>query len=780
MHRGNGKIKVAMVISHASASVGGMQKQALCLASELQSMGLSVSVLSKRDKGVHRNGAPSQETDGEVKFVPLPFTEVQPAWSFLFSFLSWACFNRHSFEIIHAHNTSLGMISSLVGRLFRKKVVVKIPGMNGMRWLNGDTIPRRLRRWILARMADRFVAVSTEAIGPLRQAGIAPEKIVLIPNGVQLNEVPQGLSRAALKKDLIGETDSQVILFVGRLVREKGLERLLNVWASLPHRRQRVLLIIGDGPLRAALEAQAEALGLSPSVRFLGHQPEAIRYYPIADLFVLPSITEGMSNALLEAMAAGVPAIASDAGGNKEVIEDRKSGFLVDWDRTSECAQLLADLLSDVELRQTIGQAARARARAFSMEEVAQRYIHLYRSMLEEASPRAEQPDVAIFFGRPGRSEILAEKLKARGFPVSLYNDRGLAAKYSPVPHSFFPAFFRLLSTRHKIYLTATGFIPSLCLYLNRLLRRSLYILNATGLKSATYKERAEQWPLSGLAERWIYPALMRLSFAGASRIVCNSQYLQRELAARFPRYARKMTTIYNGIEFEKYGSARPASAERPAPRLLAVMTWNYAAKASAAKLLIDAMGPVLEKFPAARLTIAAKASHHGHGREIERYLARVPWRNSIDILYNQNNIPELLAGSDLFVYSTPAESNDSLPRALLEAHAAGLPIVATATAGCPEVVEDGVSGHVVPYKAGAMAERIVALLADPAKRQEMGRRGRERVLRVFSWDNMAEGYARLFLELLSKGPASSGQRVLRESKNTSEIKALDNVRPGP
>ena len=161
-------------------------------------------------------------------------------------------------------------------------------------------------------------------------------------------------------------------------------------------------------------------------------------------------------------------------------------------------------------------------------------------------------------------------------------------------------------------------------------------------------------------------------------------------------------------------------------------------------------MGFITERYPEACLIIAAKTNHSRYAQEIENYLTTRPWRSSIKILYNQTNVTDLLASSDVFVYATPAESNDSLPRAVLEAHAAGLPVVSTATAGCSEVVEDAVTGFLVPYNAKALAARVLDLLSDPCKRQQFGTSGRERVHELFNWDRMGEGYADLFLEIVS------------------------------
>jgi glycosyltransferase involved in cell wall biosynthesis len=366
-------------------------------------------------------------------------------------------------------------------------------------------------------------------------------------------------------------------------------------------------------------------------------------------------------------------------------------------------------------------------------------------------------PDVAIFFGRPTRSHILAEELRTRGVAVTIYNNEGTPGTYTHTPLAFYPALSRLFSTRHQMYLTSSCFVPALSLYFNWLSRGIPYVFNAVGLMSPTYHERSGHRFLGPLAERRLYPALMHRIYAGASAIVCNSQYLQRRLAAEFPQFAAKMLTIYNGIEFDRFASGKPIltnGASSKVANLLAVMTWDHERKSAGARLLIDAMGLIIEKIPEARLTIAAYASHGGYARAIEGYAASRPWGASIDILYNQTNIPDLLASNDLFVYATPVESNDSLPRALLEAHAAALPIVTTATAGCPEVVEDAVTGFLVPYETETLAMRALELLTDPNRQRAMGKLGQEHVRQRFSWQQMGAAYTSLFREIVSgSGP---------------------------
>jgi glycosyltransferase involved in cell wall biosynthesis len=361
-------------------------------------------------------------------------------------------------------------------------------------------------------------------------------------------------------------------------------------------------------------------------------------------------------------------------------------------------------------------------------------------------------PDVGIFFGRPERSEMLACHLRARGFRVTLYGHRGTPGAYVPVRWALPSALRQLLATRHDAYLTGLSFVPSFSLYLNRLARGLPYIFNATGDKAVMYRERARRWPVPRLAERVLYPSLTDRVLAGASAIVCNSRYLEGRLGAQFLAYRHKMTTIYNGIDFDRFASGRRISIDgvpRGAPTLLAVMSWSCAAKADGGRLLIDAMGGITRRVPNARLVIAANVAHRGYADANEAYLATWPWRDAVTILYNHPAVQDLLASADMFVYATP-EGNDSLPRALLEAHAAGLPVVTTATAGCQEVVADSVTGLVVPYDADAIARRAVALLEDADTRRRFGQEGQARVRDIFSWDRMADGYADVIHHILS------------------------------
>jgi glycosyltransferase involved in cell wall biosynthesis len=368
-----------MLLANLEGSIGGSQRQAGLLAHEVARCGLRVAVVNQSPRLLRRHGS----IDDGVERVPLPVLGWCSRASFFLAFLLWATVNRRHFHVIHAHSTSAGLTAGLVGGLLRKPVVVKVTGMQAVAALADPRPAWRLRRWMLNRTAEVVVAVSTEMMHALSEAGIGARRRVLIPNGVRCTP-GAAAPRTATRARWVGQATGAVVLYVGRIAEVKGVRRLLRMWSAMPRRDTATLLIVGDGPLRPELEREAAECGLDRSVRFLGSHADVTTFYRIADVFVLPSVTEGLSNALLEAMAAGLPVVASDVAGNREVIEDGVNGVLVDWADPGAAAGVVLRLLDDAELRRRVGEGARRCAGRFTIASVAERYCRLYQTV---ASP---------------------------------------------------------------------------------------------------------------------------------------------------------------------------------------------------------------------------------------------------------------------------------------------------------------------------------------------------------------------------------------------------------
>jgi glycosyltransferase involved in cell wall biosynthesis len=197
-----------------------------------------------------------------------------------------------------------------------------------------------------------------------RRCAVPLQGIDIVPNGLDLPPLPDATDRATARRDLGLPHDDTLLLFVGRLVPEKNLPLLIDAVARMaPSRRPRVWLA-GEGPERGRVEAEIARHGLGEVVRLLGERSDIRRLMHAADLLVLPSREEGLSNVLLEAMASGLPVIATAVGGSPELIDDRVTGRLLPSDDVAALAATIAALAGDAEERRRLAAAARAQAEA--------------------------------------------------------------------------------------------------------------------------------------------------------------------------------------------------------------------------------------------------------------------------------------------------------------------------------------------------------------------------------------------------------------------------------
>ena len=200
----------------------------------------------------------------------------------------------------------------------------------GQRWLLGaKRAGYRTAYRVGGRMADGFIAVSDDVAGR-RCASLpaASRRLFTIPNGVDVERFGRQGEREAARAGLGVAPQARVMIVVAKLFAQKGHTVLLEALASTPLRPDDAVLFVGDGPERGRLEQLAEQRGLA-AVRFLGNRPDVPQLLAASDLFVLPSLWEGLPMALLEGMASGLPVIATDVAGSRQVVVPGQSGMLV-------------------------------------------------------------------------------------------------------------------------------------------------------------------------------------------------------------------------------------------------------------------------------------------------------------------------------------------------------------------------------------------------------------------------------------------------------------------
>ena len=295
-------------------------------------------------------------------------------------------------RIVHSRNLS-GLDALLPARLAGVRFCLH--GEHG--WDMGDLFGKHWKALWLRRMhaplVTRYVAVSEDLVRYLvDRVRIAPHRITHICNGVDTDRFSPGPRDPGLFPEALRGDDMFVVGTVGRLQVVKNQEVLLRAFAALLHgtpmlRARACVVVVGDGPLRRNLEELAHSLGIADRSWFPGARADVPAILRNFDVFVLPSFNEGISNTILEAMASGLPVIASRVGGNVEIVDANYTGRLFDSGDVPGLAQILSDYACHDALVRAEGIAARCVAIArFGLPQMIEQYQLLYASLLTSAN----------------------------------------------------------------------------------------------------------------------------------------------------------------------------------------------------------------------------------------------------------------------------------------------------------------------------------------------------------------------------------------------------------
>ncbi|HTE20280.1 MAG TPA: glycosyltransferase [Armatimonadota bacterium] len=354
--RGPRPLRIVHVVS--SLLVGGMEQFVLRLAAEQQGQGHQVTVVGLR-------GGPLQEEARRLRLEVTTFDEGRKVSRIARGI---ACMARVRPHIAHAHNPAALPYALLARLSHQTRVVMTRHGQLA------DWTPSPIEQ----RYTDAIVAVSEAAAAALRAKRPDVRKLSVILNGVHLSAAAR--SRSDVRAEL-GLGEGLVGIIVARLDRLKGHASLLQALALLRKRDiPLTMLVAGDGPERANLEDLAAQLQLDrESVRFLGYRSDVPDLLGASDFFVLPSLTEGLPLSVLEAMAHGLPVVATPVGGIPELVTDGEQGTLIPVDEPVALSQAIAALATVPGQRARQGEAARRRAREqFSFESMTRKYEDLY------------------------------------------------------------------------------------------------------------------------------------------------------------------------------------------------------------------------------------------------------------------------------------------------------------------------------------------------------------------------------------------------------------------
>ncbi|HWP59903.1 MAG TPA: glycosyltransferase [Candidatus Acidoferrales bacterium] len=350
-----------------------------------------------------RSGKLAARIPQDVKIVELNL----PTQQFRLPLIALArVFRRLRPDLVHTRGW--GTIDAVfAAKLARIPLVVH--GEHGRDWkdVSGSAWKRNRVRWLAGRIIDRYVVVCRFFRDWLQAAcRIKADKIVCIPNGVDTARFfpvgqdgtigangaagPGAETRGSLREKIGLPREGTLFGSVGRLDPVKDFPTLLRGFAEIEKRFPETrLAIAGDGPLRGELARLTRSLNLEGRVFWLGERQDVPAILRCLDVFVQASLFEGMSNTILEAMATGLPIVATDTGGNGELVADKENGWLVPVGRPSALARAMESYLADPKLRSHHGARSRARAlEEFALPVMAERYAGLYQRLWGEKSRR--------------------------------------------------------------------------------------------------------------------------------------------------------------------------------------------------------------------------------------------------------------------------------------------------------------------------------------------------------------------------------------------------------
>jgi glycosyltransferase involved in cell wall biosynthesis len=290
-------------------------------------------------------------------------------------------------DIVHTHTSKAGILGRLAGRLAKVPVVIHT--------VHGFAFTAPLPKWqrqlyitlekMAGRWCDALIFISKPLMAEAGKLGIGdPKTYAYIPSGIDTKAFQNGNNNGnrELKRRMLGLTDHVPIIgTVSRLVKDKGLELILEAAAQLKAKGLKFHMVwVGDGPMRAELESMAQSLGVADRLSITGMCTDVPAWLSCFDIFVLPTMWEGMGRVFLEAQAAGIPVIGTKVGGVPDVVRDGETGILIQPNDVKTLAETIELLITNSELRRQMGIAAAqfASSEQFQVEFMVRKIEEVY------------------------------------------------------------------------------------------------------------------------------------------------------------------------------------------------------------------------------------------------------------------------------------------------------------------------------------------------------------------------------------------------------------------
>ena len=351
--------------------------------------GLSIeSQMTYREKKtVDRRIREAVERGVRVFAIPSLVRKISPLQDLKTLFSLWRLLIREKPSMVHTHTSKGGILGRLAAKLAGVPVIIHTPHGHVFYGHFGPLVSRLflLTERLMARITDQMVALTQpEKNDYVALSVFGPEKVAKIHSGVDVDRFMNVQVNIAEKKKELGlNSKGLVVGTVGWLLPIKGpmhlLKAMSNVWES---HLETSLIFIGKGDLEIGLKEEARRMGVSGKVVFLGWRDDIPEIMQTIDIFVLPSLNEGMGRVLVEAMAAGKPVVASRVGGILDLVKEGRNGFLVEPGDEKGFAIAIKKLLKDKKMRDEMGKRGREMAKDFSVVKMVEKIDVLYERSL--------------------------------------------------------------------------------------------------------------------------------------------------------------------------------------------------------------------------------------------------------------------------------------------------------------------------------------------------------------------------------------------------------------
>ncbi len=737
------KINLVLLTDCLADLAGGAEKQIYELAKGLDKTKFVVHIVSLECWGQ----APKDiiETSG-CQLHLFPVKRVYGISGFLQGFKFFQFLKENHIDILMTYHFSSDLWGTFWGHVARVKMIISNRRDMGF-WRNALHVAayRVVNGWV-----NKIVTVSDsikEMI--IEQEGLKPGRIEVIYNGV---EVPENIQ--ADLQELRGRTglksSDTVIMHVANLKSVKGHRYLLEAFSRISTTYPDVkLVLIGKDEMNGQLQEMAKQLNISDKVLFLGKQDKVQNLLKLADICVLPSLSEGMSNAILEYMAAAKPVIATNVGGNPELINDGINGLLIEKENADQLQDAILKLIADKNKCLSMGQNGLLRVKnEFSMEAMIANYEKLFIKKMIKVLHLISSGGL---FGAEQMILTLAEHSDGINHTIGALNNH-----HNPHVEIIEEASKRGLNT--TVFASKGRFdLKTVDQVADFIVKNEIDIIHSHNYKA----NFIAAWAIRRCHKEWVatihgwigtdpklrwYENLDVFVLRSADKVICVSHVIYQGLIQR--RYSPKhLALVSNGIDLVRYSNIKHNTQFKQKLGIsqddLTIVICGRLAPEKGHEILIKAMAQVIKQQPTIKLLIVGDGPLKS---KMEEMVKELELNDHVILTGIRQDMPDFYANSDIMVNSSYTEG---LPMTILEAMASHVPVIATNVGAVGRVIKDQVNGILLePGNPDSLAEAILLLFNNKQLRERLAQQAYLDVTAHFSAAHMADEYDKIYSQL--------------------------------